>query len=35
MRFAREASLDSISAAMARLNLLKAYEEEQASRDES
>ena len=35
MRFAREASLDSISAAMARLNLLKAFEEEQASRDES
>jgi hypothetical protein len=35
MRFAREASLDSISAAMARLNLLKAYEEEQVSRDES
>ncbi len=31
----REAALDSISAVMARLNLLKAYEEEQASRDES
>ena len=31
----KEAQLDSISAVMARLNLLKAYEEEQASRNES